>query len=783
MKEKQIFLNGEWQLSFTEPFAGKRIESSITVPGNVEPTLQRLGLVADYMPPDTPHATTPFTAVDDWCFSRSFDAPTLADGWRRELVFEGIDTIGEVYLNGEKLLDVMDMHMTYTADVTDKLRPVGNLLQVIIRSSELWAREHPRDLFVEQSGDPGFYDSHTFLRKTRHQWGWDNAPRLLTAGIVRPVYLRDLPPCRFEEVYLYTRNITAERVWFGVNFRFVTDRKYLMEHRIRFSLLDGERVVFSEERPVYFVQGRAAYKIPREAVELWWPAGFGEQKLYTAVLELLEKETVVADYRETVGIRTVRLENSRDFLKGEEGKFQFYVNGEPIFLKGTNWKPLDPLASLAHQKTADGVALPLLTDLGCNMVRIWGGGIYEDHPFFDFCDKNGVLVWQDFMFACEVPTLDRAYGELVAAEAEQVIKRLRNHPSLAIWCGDNENDQFFGGLHTYNGALPSEVTLSRRVLREAVLRFDPYRDYVESSPFLTDRGKQERCLPEAERTVVQTEEHLYAAPLLYAEKLRQCQSIFLGETGPFYLNAATVNGRIVERERARAERLWDSPKIHSGGDHQNDGYFTDWRTKGKDAVLAWFGRDFSFAQYKDYALAVNIICAEIFKDVIEYSRVNYPKKTGVLWWSLYDMWPMLFNYSVVDCDGQRKLPYYWIKESQQDVALMAVRQGLQDAPVLYAVNGTRQNAAISYTVTAFSATGEGKEIACGALEQAANSSTALLALAEPQEPQLWVIRWQLAGRTYTNHFFTGKADLETYRRFVRILAEAGGFDKELAELS
>ena len=114
---------------------------------------------------------------------------------------------------------------------------------------------------------------------------------------------------------------------------------------------------------------------------------------------------------------------------------------------------------------------------------------------------------------------------------------------------------------------------------------------------------------------------------------------------------------------------------------------------------------------------------------------------------------------------------------------MVVRQGLRDAPVLYAVNGTRQNAAISYTVTAFSATGEGKEIACGTWEQAANSSTALLAFAEPQEPQLWVIRWQLAGRTYTNHFFTGKADLETYRRFVRILAEAGGFDKELAELS
>ena len=191
---KRILLDGEWKLSFTEPFGGENIETVATVPCNVEPILQRLGLVADYMPPDQPHATTPFTAVDDWCFERTFDAPALPAGWQRELVLEGIDTVAEVYLNGEKLMDAMNMHMTYKADVTDKLLPTGNHLRVVIRSSELWARNHPQDSFVEQSGYPGFYNSHTFLRKARHQWGWDNAPRLLSAGIVRSVYLQDLPP-------------------------------------------------------------------------------------------------------------------------------------------------------------------------------------------------------------------------------------------------------------------------------------------------------------------------------------------------------------------------------------------------------------------------------------------------------------------------------------------------------------------------------------------------------------------------------------------------------------
>ena len=127
-----LSLNGEWQLSFTEPFEGKRIETVAEVPCNTEPILQKLGLVDEYMPPDTPHATTPFTAVDDWCFTRTFDAPDRRQGWRRELVFEGIDTVAEVYLNGERVLDCQNMHMTYTLDVTERLHRKGNVLHLIV---------------------------------------------------------------------------------------------------------------------------------------------------------------------------------------------------------------------------------------------------------------------------------------------------------------------------------------------------------------------------------------------------------------------------------------------------------------------------------------------------------------------------------------------------------------------------------------------------------------------------------------------------------------------------
>ena len=782
MKTKRISLNGEWKLSFHEPFAENLIETTITVPGNVEPTLQRLGLVADYMPADSLHATTPFTAVDDWTFSTRFTAPALVEGERYSLCFEGIDTLAEVYLNGRRLLDCNDMHMAYTADVTDHLsdHPQEMELTVVIRSSELWARERAHEAFSDAHGNrTSFYDSQAFLRKARHQWGWDNAPRLLSAGIVKDVYLEILPPNRFEEVYLYTRSIGEKEIVAGASFRFATDRKYLMEQRLRFSLLDGERVVFSEEKPLFFTQGRHYSKIPADAVELWWPAGLGAQKLYTVRLEILERDAVLAAHEELFGIRTVKLERTGDINEKGEGNFLFYVNGLPVFMKGTNWKPLDPLASEAHRKTAEGKALAELSALHCNMVRIWGGGIYEDHVFFDYCDRHGILVWQDFMLACEIPSRDRAYGELVAAEATQIVKKLRNHPSLAVWCGDNEDDEHI--FHTMKDSYltPSHQRISREVLKDVVIRHDPYRAYVESSPMVTDTVQVKR---ERKEGYACTEKHLYAHPDKFAQALRDCRSFFLGETGPIGTNAITVNKKALERERKRAERLWNSPRLGGPDQHQTDEYFVNWRLIGKACVSDFFGRDFSLDELEDYALALNLLCAECFKDVIEYSRVVYPKKTGVLWWSLYDMWPMLFNYSVIDWEGNRKLPYYWIRQSQQDVALVVVRENTGEPPALYAVNGTLRNVAISYTVTAYNAEGEAREIACGNTVQAGNCAGWLQKLNEPAAPELWVIRWQADGKEYANHFLTGKADLDTCRCWARIIAEACGFAGALAEL-
>ena len=778
----RISLNGTWNFSFTAP-TGELISTTAQVPGNREPVLQQLGLLDDYLPADRIDATEPFDWVDDWCYTTSFSAPLLSAGHRQELVFEGIDSIAEIYLNGAKLGDTENMHLAYRFDVTDRLQPT-NELKVVIRSSELWARQFIHDQSAAHVGFPGYYDSSAYLRKARHQYGWDNAPRLLTGGIIRSVYLEQLPPCRLEDVYLYTAKITEKEAVIGAHWVYRTDAKSLRGYTVRLSLLDGERVVFTNEKPIRFTQGASQYQIPMEDVTLWWPAGWGEPFLYTLRLEILANGVVSACHEAPFGIRTVKFDWVEDLNADGTGNFRFIVNGEPIFIRGTNWKPLSPMGAEADAKTASEVELRDLIALHCNMVRIWGGGIYEDHAFYDFCDRHGILVWQDFMLACEVPPTDERACALYAKEAEFILRKLRNHTCLALWCGDNENDKCIYWLHPQGGILPSDMAISRRVLKDAVRRHDPYRSYLPSSPYISDT--EFRAMQAGGPTNHLPDIHFYPNAVEFHQKLRELPSLFISEVGPMPVNAIAVNERIFERERPRAERLWDAPVLptdpphHFDTLHQDDNYFTVWRNSAKALCMDRYGRDFTLDEFKDCTLAVNLACAEIYKDVVEYCRIH-PLKTGVLWWSLWDMFPMLYNYSVIDCDGNRKLPYFWLRQAQQEVALIATRPANGEAMHLYLANDTLKEQAISYTVTAYDAKGNARIAAEGSLTAAKNAVTDLGVL-EDHGAELLILRWERGGKVDTNHALTAFSDFDTCREWVAIIARECGMEEEILEL-
>ncbi len=790
MEKKVHTLNGIWDLKFT--LDEKVYNTTSPVPGNVEPTLQKLGLCDDYMPADKEFTMAKFETVDDWTYTTVFDAPELPEGYTRNLVFEGIDTLAEIYLNGEKLGNTENMHMSYKYEVD--LKPFGNELTVVIRSVDLWAREHPHDQFSRPQNFRGHYDTQTNIRKTRHQWGWDNAPRIITSGIIRSVYIEDLPPKRFEDIYLYTNEVRDDIAVIGISYFYKTPVKLLTDHRIRIALIDGDKTIHSSTFPTRFVQGLVKIGVERSKIKLWWPSGFGEPKLYDIKIEMLEGDESVALYETRFGIRTIDVEHTDDLTEDGKGEFVFKVNGEKVFLRGTSWKPLDPLASEADRKTKSLAALREIPKLHCNMVRIWGGGIYECKEFFDFCDENGIMVWHDFMFACEIPSTEEAYCKLASQEAEQIIKKLRNHASIALWCGDNECDRCVEWVQPFSYILPSQSVITRQVLSDAVLRFDPYRYYLKSSPICSDEFHANRHInrnPSNERTfrmmtdhgyIYPSEIHFYVTPDKYGDSLRETKSKILGETGPIQLCAIAPNDDIFEHEKARMTRLWNSPKLSSNGTHQNDGYFTIWRNTGSMVCQHFFGRDFTLDEWKEYRLAVNVICAEVFKDALEYCRAVRWDKTGVVWWSLCDMWPMAFNYSVMDYQLNPKLPYFWIEKSQQEFLLAAVRTELNGEFSLYAFNDTLEKRKVSYSVKAYDQSGSSRTVATGIVTQDKNSSSLIQRIYNPEEAELWIITWSDGEREYKNHAFTGKVSWDVMRNWVRIIAKEFDIEDKILEL-
>ena len=224
---------------------------------------------------------------------------------------------------------------------------------------------------------------------------------------------------------------------------------------------------------------RDGFEIDVHDPMLWWPRGYGDPNLYQVTTQLLQNDKVIASREDSVGIRKLELIRTETTSAEKPGQFLFKVNGVPILVKGSNWVPADAF----HSRDAARYEkiLALVTDLECNMLRCWGGNVYEDDAFFDICDRNGIMVWQDFAMACAIYPQTPEFLEVMRQEAISVVRKLRNHPSLALWSGDNEVDQsyFFSGLD------PAHNKITREVLPQVVFQCDPYRPYLPSSPYMS----------------------------------------------------------------------------------------------------------------------------------------------------------------------------------------------------------------------------------------------------------------------------------------------------------
>ncbi len=559
----------------------------------------------------------------------------------------------------------------------------------------------------------------------------------------RSVSLETLSPERWTELYLATVHLSADgdHALLAFSWNFISEAPALDGFECRFSMRCGDHF-FEETFPLCFVTGLRHITIPNPV--LWHPAGSGEPALYEVSAELHRNGKTQDVRRWKTGIRTIRLKRTETLDRNGNGEFVFEVNGKPVFIKGSNWVPADAL----HGEHPERIArhLELFRDLGCNMVRCWGGGVYEDEAFFEECDRSGLLVWQDFMFACEMPPQDAWFQEMVREEVRKVVLRLRNHPSLALWCGDNEGDDLLTGDYSIFKKLPpSANALTRKLFPELIAAFDPLREYLPSSPFLSDElwrtGERDRA----------PEQHLWG-PRDYwkSDFYRNNTAIFASEIGYHGLPHLSSIRCFVPEESLNGrggDSVWNTHAAQPFGDL--NGSYSYRISLMEKQVFNAFGS--VPADLETYVRASQFVQAEAFKYFIESFRCRKWKKTGILWWNAADSWPQ-FSDAVIDYYYEKKLAYYYIRNSQLPIQLM-LDETEEGRLKLYAVNDTRN--AVSGRFRVMDVLTDEMFLA-GEFHAGADLSAEIAEkTVDPQKRAMFLIEWNAGAETHFNHYLHG----------------------------
>lgn len=611
------------------------------VPGSVHLDLLRNGLIADPFRRDNEKQLQWIGKVG-WEYKATFDAPAgILSRAHVELVFDGLDTYARVSLNGRRIVDADNMYRRWPAAVKGLLKPTGNELVVELRSPILEVSSRMADTGYELPAvnDTGEKTS-PYTRKAPYQYGWDWGPRLVTAGVWKPVRLVAWDSVRLVDVAVRQGALTDERA----ELRAEVEVEGAAAGTARLSVaVEAEGGGNGAAREVTFTAGvsphSVAFEIPRP--RRWWPAGYGEQPLYTIVTRLERDGAIVDERRTRIGLRTLEVRREKD----QWGRsFEFVVNGVPVFAKGANWIPADSFPTRVDRTRYEHL-LRSARDAHMNMVRVWGGGLYESDVFYDLADELGLLVWQDFHFSCSLYPADDAFLRNVAVEAEEAIRRLRNHPSIALWCGNNEIETAWhqwGWKQRLPGWLWKDYEkLFHDVLPAACAKHDPTRTYWPSSP---------SALGEAPPGDPGNGDRHYWGVWHAKEPFSAYEAAstrFMSEYGfQSFPEMKTI------RAFADAEDLGiESPVMLS---HQKNG-------RGNMLI-----QDYLLKEYrppKDFASFLylsQVQQAEGIKVGAEAHRRARPRTMGSLYWQLDDCWPVA-SWSSIDYYGRWKALHYYAR--------------------------------------------------------------------------------------------------------------------------
>ena len=722
-----------------------------SVPGNFELDMQKAGLIKD---PFYGKNTLDIQKLENrhlW-YCVNFDyAGTDPD--RAYLIFDGIDTFADVYLNGNIIGSADNMFITYEFKA-EGIKKGTNELVVHIKPTVIEARKYnfDMDVFMHQK----YNAASLSVRKAAHSFGWDIMPRIVSGGIWRNCRLAEKKSDYIEDIYLSTSEISDNKAYICGNFSTVIDGDYSTEYSLCIEGVCGDSKFSFCRDKLWHNNGIILFSIDNPM--LWWVRDMGKQNLYKVTATLYHGKEIADTFEFDFGIRTVKLVKSDTTDSDGNGEFCFYVNGERVYIRGTNWVQLDAFHSRDCERQKK--ALDMLFDVNCNAVRCWGGSVYEDHSFFKFCDEKGILVWQDFAMGCATYPQNDDFLRVMQKEAEFIVKKLRRHPSLALWAGDNECDET-SAYWTQIKRDPNKNKITRKIIPDVLERLDPFREYLPSSPYISEKAwlKGDRDgLPE---------NHLWGPRDYY-------KSDFYTKSSPHFASEIGYHGcPSVEsvKKFISPEKLWpwqdnDEWRVHASCMEIDVRGPYDYRIPLMAAqAKTLFGKDFE--DLETFSLASQLSQAEADKFFVENFRTQKWRRTGLIWWNLIDGWPQ-FSDAVVDYYYDKKIAYDFIKRSQEPVVLM-MKEPKDGFLTLTAANEFLRDIQIKYRVTDMT----DKSVAAeSAAVIKSNSTTELCKIPYDNNCRFYIMEWEYDGKKYKNHYISGTVPYD-FERYTAWLREAG----------
>lgn len=599
----------------------------------------------------------------DWEYRREFTLPAaLLAQPRVELVCEGLDTLAVIRINGRRVAATDNMFTGFRFDVRKVLRPGVNRIEIRFQAPFTYIRKHRHLCNCTPPNDP--VGGVCVIRKEQCSFGWDWGPRFATSGIYLPIRIEARPAWRIAGV-----NVRQGHAPGKVNLSLVP----ALAGRAGKGLTWRSRISYGNKAVGQSNSLRLAIENPR----LWWPNGLGRQPLYTLSVELLHKGVVVDTWTRRIGLRTIKLDRHKDQW-GQS--FRFVVNGVPVFAKGANWVPGHSFqASVTPQIFED--TLQSAVDAHMNIIRVWGGGVYENDLFYDLCDEKGLLVWQDFMFACALYPGNPAFLASVTREFEYQVQRLRHHAAMALWCGNNELEMAPGDIMKTPERKKAYDDIFYRILPDVVRRLDPQSDYWPSSPH-NPWG--------------------YAKGLVAGEKGGDTHDwdVWHGRKRPDHFER--TNNRFVSEfgmqsyASIETTRQFADPATANVFDRVLENHQKC--ATGNSLIFHYIAQQYRFP--RDFAALVylsQVNQAWVVKTAVEHYRRSMPRTMGSIYWQINDCWPVA-SWSSIEFGGRWKALHYAAKRFHAPVLVSARRTGADEVGSINRRFNTMNGAEI-YTVS------------------------------------------------------------------------------------